>query len=260
MFETITIDTDARGVTVLTLNRVEKHNTLSATMIADLTAAAHLLGQDPAVRVVVLAAAGGSFCAGGDLDWMMAQVRGDGATRRAGATALAMMLNTLDSMPKPLIGRIQGQAFGGGLGLMSVCDLAIGVQGAMFGLTETKLGLIPATISPYVLARIGGTAARRHMLASRLFDADEAARIGLLSQVVMPQALDAAIEAEVVAFLGCAPGAVAAAKALIRRLTPAIDADLIAQTIEMLVARWEGAEAAEGIAAFLEKRKPNWAI
>lgn len=260
MFETITIETDARGVAVLTLNRVEKHNTLSATMIAELTEAAHRLGQDDAVRVVVLAAAGASFCAGGDLDWMMAQVQGDAATRRVGATGLAMMLNALDTMPKPLIGRVQGQAYGGGLGLMSVCDLAIGVEGAMFGLTETKLGLIPATISPYVLARIGGAAARRHMLASRLFDAGEAVRIGLLSQAVPAAALDSAIEAEVAPFLGCAPGAVAAAKALIRRLTPAIDEDLIAATIEMLVQRWEGPEAAEGIAAFLEKRKPRWAI
>ncbi|HEX9857431.1 MAG TPA: crotonase/enoyl-CoA hydratase family protein [Paracoccaceae bacterium] len=260
MFETITLATDARGVAVLTLDRVEKHNTLSGRMIAELTEAGQQLAQNDAVRVVVLAANGASFCAGGDLEWMQAQVAGDAASRRAAATALAMMLNTLNLLPKPLIGRVQGQAYGGGLGMMAVCDLAIGVQGAMFGLTETRLGLIPATISPYVLARIGGAAARRHMMGSRLFDADEAVRIGLLARAVAPQALDVAVEAEVAPFLGCAPGAVAEAKALVRRLTPAIDADLIAETIEALVRRWEGPEAAEGIAAFFGKRKPNWAV
>ncbi|MGB8812461.1 MAG: crotonase/enoyl-CoA hydratase family protein [Paracoccaceae bacterium] len=260
MFETILTKVDARGVATVTLNRVEKHNTLSGQMIAELTEAGNQIAADPLVRVVVLAANGSSFCAGGDLDWMMAQVHGDAASRRAGATALAMMLYTLNTLPKPLIGRVQGQAYGGGLGLMSVCDLAIGVQGTLFGLTETKLGLIPATISPYVLARIGGPAARRHMMASRLFDADEAVRIGLLSQAVAADALDAAVEAEVAPFLGCAPQAVAEAKALIRRLSPVIDEALISDTIGMLVSRWESAESAEGIAAFLEKRKPAWAL
>lgn len=258
MFTTITIGTDPRGVATLTLNRGDKHNTLSGPMIAELTEAAQRLAADPAVRVVVLTARGPSFCAGGDLDWMMAQVRGDAASRRAAATALAMMLAALDALPKPLLGRVQGAGFGGGLGLMSVCDLAIGVEGAQFGLTETRLGLIPATISPYVLARIGGAAARRHMLGSKLFGAAEAVRIGLLAQAVAPAALDGAIEAEVAPFLDCAPQAVAAAKALIRRLTPAIEAALIAETIEMLVRRWESPEAAEGIAAFLEKRPPEW--
>ncbi|MDP4031963.1 MAG: crotonase/enoyl-CoA hydratase family protein [Pseudorhodobacter sp.] len=260
MFETIKVQTDPRGVATLTLNRVARHNALSGDMIGELTEAAHGLAQDASVRVVVLAAAGSSFCAGGDLDWMLAQVAGDAAARRAAATALAMMLNTLNTMPKPLIGRVQGQAFGGGLGLMSVCDLALGVKGARFGLTETRLGLIPATISPYVLARIGSAAARRHMMGSRLFDATEAARIGLLAQVVAAETLDAAVEAEVLPFLGCAPQAVAETKALIRHLTPGIDADLIAATIEMLVRRWESAESAEGIAAFQAKRKPGWAV
>ncbi len=213
MFETITLTTDARGVATLTLNRPDKHNTLSAQMIADLTQAAADLGADPSVRVVILAAAGTSFCAGGDLGWMRAQIDGDAASRAASARGLAEMLRALDLMPKPLIGRVQGQAYGGGLGMMSVCDLAIGVKGAMFGLTETKLGLIPATISPYVIARIGVAAARRHMLASRLFGAEEAARIGLLASIAEPDDLDAAVEAEVAPFLACAPGAVADAKA-----------------------------------------------
>ncbi|MBT9243991.1 crotonase/enoyl-CoA hydratase family protein [Gemmobacter fulvus] len=258
MYDTLLLELDARGVARLTLNRPEKHNTLSARMIEELTAVAARLGADPAVRVVVLAASGESFCAGGDLTWMKAQIAGDAATRRQGATALAMMLNALNTMPKPLIGRVQGAAYGGGVGMMSVCDLCIGTEGPKFGLTETKLGLIPATISPYVVARIGATAARRHFMASRLFDATEAHRIGLLSQIVPAADLDAAVEAEVLPFLGCAPGAVGDAKALVARLAPPIDRALIDDTIDRLVARWDSAEAAEGIAAFLEKRRPDW--
>ncbi len=258
MFETITMAVDGRGVATLTLNRPEQHNTLSGAMISELTEAAAELGDDPAVRVVVLAAAGESFCAGGDLGWMKAQIAGDAGSRGASARALAMMLFALDRMPKPLIGRVQGQAYGGGLGLMSVCDLAIGVPGAMFGLTETKLGLIPATISPYVIARIGVTAARRHMLGSRLFDATEALRIGLLAAIVDPGDMDAAVEAEVAPFLACAPGAVADAKALIRQVVAPVDPVLIDTTVDLLVKRWESPESAEGIAAFFEKRKPSW--
>jgi len=258
MFETITIATDSRGIARLTLSRPEKHNTLSGRMIDELTEAAARLGADPEVRVVVLAAEGESFCAGGDLEWMKAQIAGNAESRRAGATALAMMLRALDLMPKPLIGRIQGPAYGGGVGMMSVCDLTIGVPAARFGLTETRLGLIPATISPYVIARIGVTAARRHMLASRLFDAVEAHRIGLLSSLADPADLDAVIEAEVEPFLSCAPGAVADAKALIRVIAAPPDKALIDQTVGLLVKRWESAESAEGIAAFFEKRAPAW--
>ena len=258
MFETIRIETDARGVAHLWLAREDKHNALSAQMIRELTRAAGQLGVDPSVRVVVLAARGKSFCAGGDLGWMQDQMQADAATRRAGARELAMMLNALNTLPKPLIGRVQGNAFGGGVGMISVCDVAISVPEARFGLTETKLGLIPATISPYVIARIGVTAARRHMLASRLFNADEAHRIGLLSAVVAAEDLDAAVMAEAEPFLACAPGAVADAKALIRQVAPAPDRALIETTVELLVRRWESAESAEGIAAFFERRKPVW--
>ncbi|MBL8561762.1 MAG: crotonase/enoyl-CoA hydratase family protein [Gemmobacter sp.] len=258
MFETLTLSTDPRGVATLVLNRPDKHNTLSAQMIAELTEAARQLGADPGVRVVVLTGAGASFCAGGDLAWMKSQIDADAGTRRDGATALALMLQALDSLPKPLIGRVQGQAYGGGIGMMAVCDLCIGVPEAKFGLTETKLGLIPATISPYVVARIGAAAARRHFLSARLFDATEAHRIGLLAQVVPAADLDAAVEAEVAPFLACAPGAVAEAKALVAMLAPPLERPLIDATIDRLVARWESPEAAEGIAAFFGKRKPDW--
>jgi len=259
MYQTIRIDTDARGVAALTLALPDKHNALSGAMIAELTEAAGRLGRDPAVRVMVLTGAGASFCAGGDLDWMRAQMAADGATRARAATALARMLQAINTCPKPVIGRVQGNAFGGGVGLMAVCDVAIGADHARFGLTETRLGLIPATIGPYVLARMGEAFARRVFMSARVFGADEAVTLGLLARAVPAGALDVAIEAEVAPYLDCAPGAVAAAKALARGFGAPIDDATIARTIDALVRRWESPEAAEGIAAFFEKRKPGWA-
>ncbi|WP_074969791.1 crotonase/enoyl-CoA hydratase family protein [Paracoccus aminovorans] len=258
MMETIRIDTDARGVAHLRLARADRHNALSGQMIRDLAAAAAQLGNDPAVRVVVLAAEGRSFCAGADLGWMQEQMRADADSRRAGAGELAAMLNALNTLPKPLIGRIQGDAFGGGIGLISVCDLAIAVPGVRFGLTETRLGLIPATIGPYVLARMGEARARRVFMSGRPFGADEAMRLDLIAAVAPPERLDAAIEAEVAPYLACAPGAVAAAKRLARRLGPPIGPAEIEASIAALVEAWEGDEAAEGIAAFFDRRKPRW--
>lgn len=258
MTETIRIATDDRGVATLTLARPEKHNALSALMLEELTEAAATLGQDPAVRVVVLAAEGRSFSAGGDLDWMREQMAADSATRAREARKLARMLQALNTLPKPLIGRVQGQAFGGGVGILSVCDVAIGVTGAKFGLTETRLGLIPATIGPYVTARMGEAMARRVFMSARIFEAEEAVTLGLLARAVAAEDLDAAIEAEIQPYLACAPGAVAEAKALLRQLGPRIDDQVIDQTIEALVGRWDSAEAAEGIGAFFDRRKPNW--
>lgn len=258
MFETIRIETDERGIATLWLARADKHNALSAQMIRELTQAAHEIGNDSNIRAVVLAAEGKSFCAGGDLGWMSAQMEADAATRRAGARELAMMLNALNELPKPLIGRVQGNAFGGGVGMISVCDVAIGVEGAKFALTETKLGLIPATIGPYVLARMGEDKARRVFMSGRLFDAPEAVRLNLLAEAVTDDMLDAAVAAEVAPYLQTAPGAVAAAKRLARSLGPRIDASVIDATIDALVAVWEGDEAPEGIAAFFDRRKPKW--
>lgn len=258
MFETITVDTDARGVARLTLNRPEKHNALSQQMMAEITQAAQALGTDAAVRAVVLTGAGATFCAGGDLGWMRAQMQADNATRAAGARQLAHMLRALNDLPQPLIGRVQGPAYGGGVGLLAVCDLAIAVDSARFGLTETRLGLIPATIGPYVLARMGEGAARQVMLSARIFGAAEAQRLNLLAQVVAADALDAAVEAEVAAVLACAPGAVAATKAMIRSLGPPLDDRVIEASIAALVARWQSPEAAEGIGAFFARRPPAW--
>ena len=257
-FETIAITVDARGVATLTLNRPDRHNALSAQMLAELTDAAATLGADSSVRVVILTGAGKSFCAGGDLGWMREQMQADAATRAREATRLAHMLQALNTLPKPLIGALQGNAFGGGVGMASVCDVAVGVAHLRMGLTETRLGIIPATIGPYVLARMGEGRARRVFMSARLFDAQEAVTLGLLARAVPADDLDAAIEAEVEPYLSCAPGAVAAAKALARQLGPRIDADTIAMTIQALRARWETREAAEGIAAFFDKRKAEW--
>lgn len=258
MYQTIRIETDPRGVAHLWLVRPDKHNALSAQMICELTQAAQELAASATVRVVVLAAEGKSFCAGGDLAWMQEQMRVDAETRRAGARELAMMLNALNTLPKPLIGRVQGNAFGGGIGMISVCDVAICVPGARFGLTETRLGLIPATIGPYVLARMGEDKARRVFMSARLFGADEAIGLNLIADTAEADALDAAIEAEIAPYLSCAPGAVAAAKRLARRLGPAIGLAEIEASIDALVEVWEGDEAPEGIAAFFDKRKPRW--
>ncbi|WP_422378508.1 crotonase/enoyl-CoA hydratase family protein [Roseibium sp.] len=259
-FETLTLATDPRGVATLTLNRPDKHNSLSAQMIDELTRAAAQLEADDAVRVVVLTGAGASFCAGGDLGWMREQFEADRETRMAEARKLAMMLKALNELPKPLIGRVQGQAFGGGIGMMSVCDTVVAVDSAKFGLTEVRLGLIPATISPYVLARMGEGKARRVFMSARIFGADEARDLDLAAKVVSEDELDGTIEAEIKPYLGAAPAAVAASKALARSLgTPITDA-VIDDTIRRLADTWETPEAREGISAFFEKRKPDWVV
>ncbi|OOY11044.1 enoyl-CoA hydratase [Thioclava marina] len=258
MFETIRISTDERGISRLTLARADKHNALSEQMMEELTTAIAQLGADEAVRVVILQAEGPSFCAGGDLKWMQAQIAAGAKERAAAARKLATMLQALNTCPKPVIGAVQGNAFGGGIGMMSVCDVAIGVEGAKFGLTETRLGLTPATISPYVVARMGEARARRVFMSSRLFEAAEARDLGLLAKVVLPEMLERALMAEAEPYLACAPGAVGEAKALVRALGPKIDESTIDMTIEALATRWDSAESAEGISAFFEKRAPAW--
>ena len=227
-------------------------------MIADLSAAAPAIAADDKIRVVVLTGAGKSFCAGGDLGWMRAQFTATRAQRMEETMKLARMLAALNELPKPVIGRINGQAYGGGMGMISICDVAIGVDTAKFGFTEARLGLIPATISPYVVARMGEGMARRVFMSSRVFGADEAASLGLIGRVVLGDALDAAVEAEVSSYLACAPGAIAEAKALARRLGPEIGDDRISASIDALLTRWDSDEALEGTSAFFEKRAPAW--
>ncbi|WP_299742033.1 crotonase/enoyl-CoA hydratase family protein [uncultured Tateyamaria sp.] len=258
MTDTLSITVDTRGVATLLLDRADKHNAMNAAMIADLHKAAKALGSDDAVRVVVLAAAGKTFCAGGDLGWMREQMQSDADTRAHEAGKLAHMLHALNTMPKPLIGALHGNAFGGGVGMASVCDVAIGADHIKLGLTETRLGIIPATIGPYVVARMGEGRARRVFMSSRLFDASEAVELGLLAKAVPADDLMQAVEDQVTPYLNCAPGAVAAAKALAREFGSRIDDQTIATSIAALKARWETEEAAEGIDAFFAKRKATW--
>ena len=254
----IRVDTDARGVATLTLAREDKHNALSAQMMTELEEAARALASDRSVRVVVLAAEGRTFCAGGDLAWMRAQFDMDADTRRVESRRIATVLGALYDLPQPLIGRVQGNALGGGVGLVSVCDVAIGVAGTKLGFTETRLGLIPANIGPYVLARMGATRAAEVFMSARVFDADEAVRLNLLSRTVDPEGLDAAIEAEVLPYLSCAPGAVAEAKALMRDLAGRVTPQQVDMAIDALARRWQSDEAREGVGAFFDKRAPSW--
>lgn len=258
-FKTLAVAPDANGIVHVTLNRAEKRNALSAEMIDELTQLANTVGRAETTRVMVLSGAGDVFCAGGDLAWMKAQIEADRAQRMAEARKLAEMLRALNEMPAPLIGHIHGGAFGGGVGLACVCDVAIADEGTRFGLTETRLGLIPATIGPYVIARLGEGPARRVFMSSRLFDASEAVTLGLVKKAVPAEALKDAVRAEAAPYLKVAPGAVGRAKALARRLGPVIDDAVIDDTIERLADAWETDEAREGIAAFLEKRPPRWA-
>lgn len=258
-YETLDVNMDTRGVATVTLNRPDKRNALSAQMMDELTDMAQTLGADIATRAIVLRGAGSVFCAGGDLAWMRDQITANRATRKVEAARLADMLTALNEMPTPLIGRIHGAALGGGVGMACICDVAIAETSAKFGLTETRLGLIPATIGPYVIARMGEGRARRVFMSSRVFDAPEARDLGIIAKHVPAGDLDAAIEAEVAPYLSVAPGAVGAAKALARSLGPVIDRATIDETVDRLTHIWEGEEAAHGLDAFLTKTPPRWA-
>lgn len=258
-FTAITTEIDARGVVYLTLNRPDKKNALSAQMIAELTEFAASVAKEPTARAVVLRGAGDVFCAGGDLDWMRAQINADRAGRMAEARKLALMLQSLNEMSLPLIGVVHGGAFGGGIGMACVCDVVIAETGTKFGLTETRLGLIPATISPYVIARMGEGKARRVFMSARIFSAPEAQELDLVADCVSAEQLDARIEAEVAPYLKVAPRAVSASKALARSLGPKIDDAVIEDTVKRLADTWEGQEAKAGIDAFLTKKQPPWA-
>lgn len=257
-WQCLDIRTDPRGVAYVTLDTPGKRNVLSAEMIAELTRVANGIGNDGRTRAIVLSGAGPVFCAGADLNWMKAQMAADRAQRIREARKLADMLQALNTMGAPLIGRLHGGAFGGGIGLACVCDVAVAETGTRFCFAETRLGIIPATIGPYVLARMGEGHARRVFMSARIFDAAEAERLGILSRAVPGVDLDAAVEAEVAPYLSAAPGAVAAAKKLARDLGPRIGPDVIEDSIRRLADIWESEEAARGIRAFLGKRDPDW--
>ena len=241
------------AVARLRLDRPALHNAFDAGLISALTSALDQLAGDPAVRVVVLEGSGASFSAGADLNWMRGMASASEAENRDDALALARLMRTLDELPKPTIARVQGAAFGGGVGLVACCDIAIGVPEAKFGLTESKLGLLPAVISPYVIAAIGTRQARRWFATAEIFDAATALQIGLLHQVVAAEQLDAAVQRQVELLLKAGPMAAAAAKSLVRQVAAGGDRDALDAGIAVMIARLRvSPEGQEGLAAFLE--------
>lgn len=244
----------------LRLDRPELHNAFDATLIGALTGELGRLATDPQVRVVVLEGSGKSFSAGADLNWMRGMANADEATNREDALALARLMRTLDELPKPTIARVHGAAMGGGVGLVACCDIAIGVPEAKFGLTEARLGLLPAVISPYVIAAIGPRQARRWFATGEIFDAAMAERIGLLHDVVPASGLDEAVNCQVKLLLKAGPVASAQAKTLVRSVQAHVDRDALdGATADLIAAMRVSPEGQEGLTAFLDKRAPAWA-
>jgi methylglutaconyl-CoA hydratase len=249
----------ADGSAWITLDRPEVHNAFDDRLIADLTAALSVLAAEDSVRAVVLTGSGRSFSAGADLNWMRRTSTYGEAENLSDARALARLMATLHELPKPTIARVNGAALGGGTGLVACCDIAVASADAKFGTTEVRLGLIPAVIGPYVVAAIGIRQARRLMLTGERIAAAEAARIGLIHEVVPPERLDDAVAALLDDLLKGGPGALAAVKRLLRGLAGRpIDAGLVDDTARAIAALRATAEAREGVAAFLDKRQPAW--
>lgn len=243
----------------LTLNRPDMRNAFDEALIAALTRAVKQAAQDPRVRVLLLTGAGKAFCAGGDLNWMRKMATHTDADNRADASRLADMLHTIWACPKPIVACVNGDAYAGGMGLLSACDIAIAADTAQFCLSETRLGLLPATISPYVIRAMGERAANRYFLTAERFDAATALRLGLLHDAVPAERLHD--EANAICLTLCAngPDAVQASKRLVRDFAgQPINAALIADTVERIAACRSTDEAREGVAAFLEKREPSW--
>jgi len=254
------LDVSVRNaVAIVVLNRPDVHNAFDETLIAELTATLAALDRDDDVRAVVIAGAGKSFCAGADLNWMKRMAGYGAAENLADAHALAAMLRTLYGLSKPTIARIHGAAMGGGVGLAACCDIAVATQDATFALSEAKLGLIPATIGPYVIEAIGARQARRYFLTAERFEAAEAFRIGLVHDIVPPADLDGRVNELLGALLGAGPQAQVECKALIRGVAHRpIDADVVAGTARHIAAVRASPEGREGVAAFLAKRRAAW--
>ncbi len=253
------IDIDKTGIARLTLNRAERHNAFDDELIAALTQTLQGLAVDDSLRLLVLAAEGKSFSAGADLNWMRRMADYDEAQNLDDARSLGELMACLDRFPRPSLARIQGAAFGGGVGLIACCDIAVASDDALFCLSEVRLGLIPAVISPYVVRAIGARAARRYMQSAERFDASRARELGLVHELAPPAQLDAALDQVIAALLECGPAAQAAAKDLIHAVTARpIDAQLIEDTARRIAAIRASDEGREGLGAFFDKRKPAW--
>ncbi|WP_329740912.1 enoyl-CoA hydratase-related protein [Dyella sp. A6] len=253
--------TDRAGVRELALDRPDVHNAFDDGLIAELTHALESASDDPAVHAIVLTGTGASFSAGADLNWMRGMAKASEQENRDDSSRLAALMRSLQFCPKPTVARVNGAAYGGGVGLVACCDIAIGVDTAKFGLTEVKLGLVPAVISPYVIAAIGLRQARRLFLTGEIFDAAEAQRIGLLHQAVPAEALDETVAFVLKLLAKAGPGAQREAKQLAFRMggVDAAAAARIDQENAALIARLRvSEEGQEGLTAFLDKRAAGW--
>jgi methylglutaconyl-CoA hydratase len=252
-------DMDPRGTVTLTLNRPSVHNAFDVELIDALTMQLERLQHDDSVRALVLRGAGASFSAGADLNWMKSMAGYSQAESFADAMRLANLMRLLDRFPKPTLAAVHGAAFGGGIGLVACCDIAVATDDASFCLSEVLLGLIPAVISPYVVAAMGGRATRRYFLTAERFDAQEAVRLGLVHKVVANDELEACLEHLLDALHLGGPQAQLAAKRLIETVQGAeIHDSLIEETAHRIARIRSSAEGQEGIQAFLEKREPSW--
>lgn len=250
---------DAQGTATVTLANAERHNAFDDTMVAELHQVFERLGNDPSVRVVVLAAQGKSFSAGADLNWMKRMAHYSVEENLVDARALAAMLSCLNTLPRPTVARVQGAAFGGAVGLVSCCDIAIGTSRSSFCLSEVRIGLVPATIAPYVVRAIGERAARRYFQTAERLDAESALALGLLSRIVDEDALDGAIEDMATMLRANGPMALRVAKALVAEVADKAITDALIESTSGLIANIRvGEEGQEGLAAFLEKRPAHW--
>ena len=243
----------------VTLNRPDVRNAFNDEVIAEMTAAFRDLGQREDVRCIVLEAKGPAFCAGADLNWMRSIAGYTREENLADAGALAEMMRVIYACPKPTIARIQGDVYAGGTGLVAVCDIAVSVDTAQYCLSEVKLGLIPATISPYVIRAMGARAAHRYILTAERFTAAEALRIGFVHEVVASDALDAAVALLAKTLVNAGPAAVKACKQLVQDVAGCeISPKLIARTVQGIADIRSSDEGKEGVQSFLQKRKPTW--
>ena len=258
-YETILFTRETNGVARLTLNRPAAKNAMNGTMYDEARDVIAQVDRDPSIRVLVLTGTGTAFCSGGDFRYQQSQAKRPQSDRLAEASKLALWLGEIDRLSKPVIGRINGVAYGGGLGLVSVCDVAIAAATVNFCLSEASLGLMASMISPYVVRKMGISNARSVFLNSRVFSAQEALRFGTLHEVVADEAaLDVAVERQVELFLRCAPGAVAASKKLVDFVDRESPDACFRYTVDLVAAMWASAEAEEGIDSFLNKRAPSW--
>jgi methylglutaconyl-CoA hydratase len=259
MYQSIITEVDD-SVGILTLNKAERHNAFDELLVDEVTSGLLELEADPQVRVVVLSASGKNFCAGADLNWVRRAASCSTSENLRDARELARLLATLNEFSKPTIARVQGPAYGAGLGLIAACDIAVATYDTLFALTEVKLGLIPAVVCPYVVAAIGERQARRYLLSAERFSAAEAYRIGLVHEIVPgDEQLDEAIGEIIDNLLKNGPQAQAECKALIRLVAgQPIDEAIGEETAQRITQVRASAEGQEGLAAFLEKRKPNW--